>query len=307
MTRGSRLGRLLRTTDAKQIGIMYLVTAMTLFMIGGAMALLMRAELAQPGMQFLSPEQYNQLFTIHGTIMLLLFATPILFAFANYVVPLQIGAPDVAFPRLNAFAYWLYLFGSGLVLAGFATPGGAADFGWFAYAPLNSVSNSPGAGADLWIIGLVVSGLGTILGAVNMVTTVLTLRAPGMTMFRMPIFTWNILITSIMILMVFPMLAALLLVLLADRKLGAHVFDADTGGPLLWQHLFWFFGHPEVYIVALPFFGIVTEVIPVFSRKPMFGYRGWSSPRSRSWRCRCRSGRTTCSRPGRCSSRSSAS
>jgi cytochrome c oxidase subunit 1 len=273
-TRGSALGRLLRTTDAKQIGIMYLVTALTLFVIAGAMALLMRAELAQPGMQFLSPEQYNQLFTIHGTIMLLLFATPILFAFANYIVPLQIGAPDVAFPRLNAFAYWLFLFGSGLVLAGFATPGGAADFGWFAYAPLNSVSNSPGAGADLWIVGLVVSGLGTILGAVNMITTVLTLRAPGMTMFRMPIFTWNILITSVMILMVFPMLAALLLVLLADRKLGAHVFDADTGGPLLWQHLFWFFGHPEVYIVALPFFGIVSEVIPVFSRKPMFGYRG---------------------------------
>jgi cytochrome c oxidase subunit I len=179
VVRGSTLGRLLRTTDAKQIGIMYLVTALTLFMIGGAMALLMRAELAQPGMQFLSPEQYNQLFTIHGTIMLLLFATPILFAFANYIVPLQIGAPDVAFPRLNAFAYWLYLFGSGLVLAGFATPGGAADFGWFAYAPLNSVSNSPGAGADLWIVGLVVSGLGTILGAVNMVTTVLTL-GPGM-------------------------------------------------------------------------------------------------------------------------------
>jgi cytochrome c oxidase subunit 1 len=274
VTRGSALARLLRTTDAKQIGILYLMTALTLFIIAGAMALLMRAELAQPGMQFLSPEQYNQLFTIHGTIMLLLFATPILFAFANYVVPLQIGAPDVAFPRLNALAYWLYLLGSGLVLAGFATPGGAADFGWFAYAPLNSVSNSPGAGADLWIVGLVVSGLGTILGAVNMITTVLTLRAPGMTMFRMPIFTWNILITSLMILMVFPMLAALLLALLADRKLGAHVFDSDTGGALLWQHLFWFFGHPEVYIVAIPFFGIITEVIPVFSRKPLFGYRG---------------------------------
>jgi cytochrome c oxidase subunit I len=273
-TRGSALGRLLRTTDAKQIGIMYLVTALTLFMIAGAMALLMRAELAQPGLQFLSPEQYNQLFTIHGTVMLLLFATPILFAFANYIVPLQIGAPDVAFPRLNALAYWLYLFGSGLLLAGFATPGGAAEFGWFAYAPLNSVTNSPGIGADMWILGLVVSGLGTILGAVNMITTVLTLRAPGMTMFRMPLFTWNILVTSIMILMVFPMLAALLLALLADRKLGAHVFDADTGGPLLWQHLFWFFGHPEVYIVALPFFGIVTEVIPVFSRKPLFGYKG---------------------------------
>jgi cytochrome c oxidase subunit I len=160
------------------------------------------------------------------------------------------------------------------VVAGFLTPGGAADFGWFAYAPLNSASNSPGVGADMWIVGLVLSGLGTILGAVNIITTILTLRAPGLTMFRMPIFTWNILITSVMVIAVFPLLAALLLALLADRKLGAHVFDAATGGPMLWQHLFWFFGHPEVYIVALPFFGIVTEVIPVFSRKPLFGYKG---------------------------------
>jgi cytochrome c oxidase subunit 1 len=211
---------------------------------------------------------------MHGTIMLLFFATPILFAFANYVVPLQIGAPDVSFPRLNAFAYWLYLFGSGLALAGFITPDGAADFGWFAYAPLNSVVHSPGVGADMWIVGLAISGLGTILGAVNMITTILTLRAPGMTMFRMPIFTWNIMITSLLVLMVFPILAAALLALLADRQLGAHVYDSQTGGPLLWQHLFWFFGHPEVYIVALPFFGIVTEVIPVFSRKPLFGYKG---------------------------------
>jgi cytochrome c oxidase subunit I len=272
--RGSAFGRLLRTTDAKQIGLLYMTTAFALFMVAGLMALLMRTELAKPGMQFLSLEQYNQLFTIHGTVMLLLFATPIVFAFANYIVPLQIGAPDVAFPRLNGLAYWLYLLGSILVLLGFATPGGAADFGWFAYAPLNSVTNSPGTGADMWIMGLVISGLGTILGAVNIVTTIVTLRAPGMTMFRMPIFTWNILITMLMVLMVFPLLAALLLVLLADRQLGAHVFDAATGGPLIWQHLFWFFGHPEVYIVALPFFGIITEVIPVFSRKPVFGYKG---------------------------------
>jgi len=253
---------------------MYMVTSFAFFMVGGLMALIMRAELARPGLQFLSTEQYNQLFTIHGTIMLLLFATPIVFAFANYIVPLQIGAPDVAFPRLNAFAYWLYLFGGTLVVAGFATPGGAASFGWFAYAPLNNATNSPGIGADMWIIGLVVSGLGTILGAVNMITTIMTLRAPGLTMFRMSIFTWNILITSIMVIMVFPLLAAALLALLADRKLGAHVFDPATGGPVLWQHLFWFFGHPEVYIVALPFFGIITEVIPVFSRKPVFGYKG---------------------------------
>ena len=273
-TRGSAFARLLRTTDAKQIGIMYMVTSFVYFLAGGLMALIMRAELAQPGMQFLSPEQYNQLFTIHGTVMLLLFATPILFAFANYIVPLQIGAPDVSFPRLNAVAYWLYALGGALVIAGFATPGGAADFGWFAYSPLTSVTNSPGAGADMWIVGLVLSGLGTILGGVNMITTILTLRAPGMTMFRMPIFTWNIMVTSLMVLMVFPILAAALLALAADRHLGAHVYDSATGGALLWQHLFWFFGHPEVYIVALPFFGIITEIIPVFSRKPIFGYKG---------------------------------
>jgi cytochrome c oxidase subunit 1 len=272
--KGSAFARLLRTTDAKQIGLMYLVTSFVFFLIGGLMALLMRAELARPGLQILSPEQYNQLFTMHGTIMLLLFATPILFAFANYIVPLQIGAPDVSFPRLNAFAYWLYLFGGGLVVAGFLTPGGAADFGWFAYQPLANAVNSPGPGANMWIVGLVISGLGTILGAVNMITTILTLRAPGMTMFRMPIFTWNIMITALLVLMVFPILAAALLAVMADRVLGAHVFDSATGGALLWQHLFWFFGHPEVYIVALPFFGIISEVIPVFSRKPIFGYKG---------------------------------
>jgi cytochrome c oxidase subunit I len=272
--KGSALGRIIRTTDAKQIGLMYLFTAFAFFMAGGLMALLMRAELARPGLQFLSTEQFNQLFTMHGTIMLLFFATPIVFAFANFIVPLQIGAPDVSFPRLNAFAYWLYLFGGTLAVAGFITPSGAADFGWFAYAPLNDAVNSPGIGGDMWIIGLAISGLGTILGAVNMVTTILTLRAPGMTMFRMSIFTWNILITSLLVLMVFPLLAAALFALEADRRLGAHVYDAATNGPLLWQHLFWFFGHPEVYIVALPFFGIITEVIPVFSRKPLFGYKG---------------------------------
>jgi cytochrome c oxidase subunit I len=272
--KGSAIARLIRTTDAKQIGLLYLTTSFGFFVVGGFMALLMRAELARPGLQFLSLEQYNQLFTMHGTIMLLLFATPILFAFANYIVPLQIGAPDVAFPRLNALAYWLYLFGGSLVVAGFATPEGAADYGWFAYQPLANQTNSPGTGADMWIMGLVVSGLGTILGAVNIITTILTLRAPGMTMFRMPIFTWNILVTALMVLMVFPFLAAALLASEADRQLGAHVYDPQTNGALLWQHLFWFFGHPEVYIVALPFFGIITEVIPVFSRKPIFGYRG---------------------------------
>jgi len=272
--KGSAFARILRTTDAKQIGIMYMITAFVFFLLGGVMALLMRAELARPGMQFLSPEQYNQLFTMHGTIMLLFFATPIVFAFANFVVPIQIGAPDVAFPRLNAFAYWLYLFGGMIAIASFLTPSGAADFGWTGYTPLSDAQHSPGIGGNMWVIGLALSGLGTILGGVNMITTILTLRAPGMTMFRMPIMTWNILVTSLLVVMVFPFFAAALFALAADRVLGAHVFDVNTGGPMLWQHLFWFFGHPEVYIVALPFFGIITEVIPVFSRKPLFGYKG---------------------------------
>ncbi len=274
VVKGSALLGLIRTTDAKQIGSLYLVTSFGFFLAGGVMALLIRTELARPGLQFLSHEQYNQLFTMHGTIMLLLYATPTLFGFANCVLPLQIGSPDVAFPRLNALSYWLFLFGGLIVMAGFLTPGGAADFGWFAYTPLSTAAHSPGVGGDLWITGLVLSGLGTILGAVNMITTVVCLRAPGMTMFRMPIFTWNILITSIMVLAAFPLLTAALLGLLADRRLGAHVFDPANGGTILWQHLFWFFGHPEVYIVAIPFFGIVTEIIPVFSRKPLFGYRG---------------------------------
>src|SRR6266496_564435 len=272
--KGSMLGQLLRTTDHKLIGKMYLVTSFVFFMVGGVMALLMRTELACPGMQFLSPEQYNQLFTMHGTIMLLFFATPLVFAFANLVLPLQIGSPDVAFPRLNALSYWLYLFGSTTAVAGFISPGGAADAGWTLYAPLNSQMNSPGVGTDLWIMGLAIAGLSTILGGVNMITTVITLRCPGMTMFRMPIFTWNIMVTSIMVLLAFPILTSALLVLWVDRHLHAQVFTSANGGAILWQHLFWFFGHPEVYIVALPFFGIVTEVIPVFSRKPLFGYKG---------------------------------
>ena len=274
VTKGTLFQQLLNTTDHKMIGKMYLVASFFFFFSGGIMALLMRAELARPGLQYLSAEQYNQLFTMHGTIMLLLFATPMVFAFANLVLPLQIGSPDVSFPRLNALSFWLFLFGGLMVMAGFLTPGGAADFGWTAYYPLSSGINSPGAGGDLWIVGLIIAGLGTILGGVNMITTVITLRAPGMTMFRMPIFTWNILVTSILVLMAFPILTAALFGLLADRKLNAQVFTADNGGAILWQHLFWFFGHPEVYIVALPFFGIITEIIPVFSRKPLFGYKG---------------------------------
>ncbi|WP_432850361.1 aa3-type cytochrome oxidase subunit I [Amycolatopsis sp. CA-161197] len=271
--KGGQILKIARTTDHKTIGVLYLSTSFAFFLIGGLTALLMRTELAQPGMQFLSPEQYNQLFTMHGTIMLLLYATPNLFGFANFVVPLQIGSPDVAFPRLNAFSYWLYLFGGLIVISSYLTPGGPPDFGWTAYTPLSNAIHSPGIGGDLWITGLIISGLGTILGAVNMVTTIVTLRCPGMTMWRMPIFTWNILLTGVLILLAFPILTAALFGLLADRHIGAHVFDPANGGAILWQHLFWFFGHPEVYIVALPYFGIVTEIIPVFSRKPLFGYR----------------------------------
>ncbi|MEV4313599.1 cytochrome c oxidase subunit I [Actinocrispum sp. NPDC049592] len=273
VAKGNALLRLFRTTDHKQIGVMYLVTSFAFFMAGGVMALLMRAELAVPGLQFLSPEQYNQLFTMHGTIMLLLYATPNVFGFANFVLPLQIGSPDVAFPRLNAMSYWLYLFGGLIVLSGFLSPGGAAAFGWTAYTPLSNDLYSPGIGGDLWNAGLIISGLSTILGAVNMITTVVCLRGPGMTMFRMPIFTWNIFFTSILVLLAFPVLTAALFGLMADRHIGAHVFDSANGGAILWQHMFWFFGHPEVYIVALPYFGIVTEIIPVFSRKPLFGYK----------------------------------
>ena len=262
------------TTDHKVIGNLYFITSMIFFLFGGILAMAMRAELAWPGMQYLSYESFNQFFTMHGTIMLLLFATPLFAGFANAIMPLQIGAPDVAFPRLNMIAYWFYLFGGLIASAGFLSPSGAASFGWFAYAPLNDAVNSPGVGGDLWIMGLYMAGLGTILGAVNFTTTILCMRAPGMTMFRMPIFTWNILVTSFLVLVVFPILAAALLVLEADRALGAHVFNPENGGPLLWQHLFWFFGHPEVYIIALPFFGIITEVLPVFSRKPIFGYVG---------------------------------
>ncbi|WP_430334046.1 aa3-type cytochrome oxidase subunit I [Rhodococcus sp. ACT016] len=272
--KGSFIYKMITTTDPKVLGVMYLVTAFAFFLIGGLMALLMRTELAIPGLQFLSNEQFNQLFTMHGTIMLLLYATPVVFGFANFLVPLQIGAPDVSFPRLNSLSYWMYLFGGLIATAGFITPGGAADFGWTAYVPLSNSVHAPGMGADLWIIGLALGGVGTILGAVNFITTIVCLRAPGMTMFRMPIFTWNILITSLLILLVFPLLAAALIGLWVDRHLGAHLFDPATGGVMLWQHLFWFFGHPEVYVIALPFFGIVSEIFPVFSRKPIFGYSG---------------------------------
>ncbi|MEP7017173.1 MAG: cytochrome c oxidase subunit I [Actinomycetota bacterium] len=273
-SRGQTVVRWVTTTDHKVIGNLYFITSFVFFMFGGLLALLIRAELFQPGLQIVdNPEQFNQLFTMHGTIMLLLFATPLFAGFANALMPIQIGAPDVAFPRLNMLAYWLYLFGGLIAISGFLTPGGAASFGWTAYAPLSDVTTSPGLGGDLWVFGLTMGGFATILGAVNFITTIICLRAPGMTMFRMPLFTWTILITSIMALMAFPVLASALLALGADRRLGAHIFDPTNSGAMLWQHLFWFFGHPEVYIIALPFFGIISEILPVFSRKPLFGYK----------------------------------
>ncbi|HEX7275823.1 MAG TPA: cbb3-type cytochrome c oxidase subunit I, partial [Acidimicrobiales bacterium] len=264
------------TTDHKRIGVFYMVCAFGFFLLGGVLALLMRAELAQPGQDVVSEATYNQLFTMHGSIMMFLFAVPMAFGLANYLVPLQIGAPDMAFPRLNALSFWLFLGGGLMMVSSFLTSQGAPAFGWTAYAPLSDAVRSPGAGADLWIVALIITGVGTILTAVNLITTIVCLRAPGMVMFRMPIFTWNMLIVSVMVILAFPVLTSGLSLLWADRHLGSTFFEPAQGGiPVLWQHLFWFFGHPEVYIVALPFFGVVTEVIPVFSRKPLFGYRGF--------------------------------
>lgn len=267
--KGSKMWKMLTTTDHKELGIMYIIMSLVWFFAGGLMALLIRAELFTPGLQYLSNEQFNQLFTMHGTVMLLAFGTPIVWGFANYVLPLQIGAPDVAFPRLK-----ITQVGVVAMLAGFITPGGAADFGWTMYSPLSDAIHTPGVGADFWIVGVGATGVGTVASAINMVTTILCLRAPGMTMFRMPIFSWNIFVASVIALLIFPLLLAAALGILYDRKLGGHIYDPANGGSILWQHLFWFFGHPEVYVLALPFFGIVSEVIPVFSRKPMFGYVG---------------------------------
>ena len=231
-TLGRTLVKWMTSTDPKIIGNLYLITSFIFFLIAGAMAMVIRAELAQPGLQIVSNEQYNQMFTMHGTIMLFLFATPLFVGFANALTPLQIGAPDVAFPRLNLLGYYMFLFGGIIVVAGFLTPDGAASFGWFAYAPLSNAVNSPTVGADLWIMGLALGGLGTILGAVNFITTILTMRAPGMVMFRLPIFVWTVLLTSVLVLMAFPVLAAALIVLEVDRTFNAQVFEAANGGAI---------------------------------------------------------------------------
>jgi cytochrome c oxidase subunit 1 len=264
----------LTTTDHKRIGVLYLTAAMSFFLVGGVMALLIRAELAAPGLQVVNEETYDQLFTMHGTVMMFLFGTPVVAAFANYLVPLQVGAAEMVFPRLNALSFWLFLFGGLIVMSGFASAGGAADVGWTGYPPNSELTYSTTTGTDLWIVGLALTGVATILGALNFTATIYTRRAPGMSMLRLPIFCWNILVTSVLILFAFPALTGALAMLLLDRRFGATFFvPAEGGDPILWQHLFWFFGHPEVYILALPFFGMISEIIPVFSRKPLFGYR----------------------------------
>jgi cytochrome c oxidase subunit I len=264
------------TIDHKKVGILYITTALFFFLLSGLLALTMRAELAFPGLQFMSYQSYNEFFTMHGTGMIFFFATPLVIGLANYISPLQIGAPDVAYPRLNAMTYWMSLSGVLTAFSGFITASGAAAFGWTMYAPLSNSTYSPGYGADLWIIGVVLSGTATILGSINIMATIFGMRAPGLTMFRMSLFNWNVLITMALIMFSFPALSAGLIMTFIDRNFGGHFFNPAVGGDaVLYQHIFWFFGHPEVYIVILPFFGILSEVIPVFSRKPIFGYRGF--------------------------------
>ena len=265
----------LTTVDHKKIGIMYIVNSFLFFFAAGILALVVRSELAVPGLQFLDEATYNQAFTMHGTIMIFLFIVPILAGFGNYIVPLQIGAPDMAFPRINALSFWLLPLGGLLILSGYLF-GGAAAEGWTGYNPLTQAKYSPGPGTDLWIIGLVLVGTASILGSVNFIATIFKMRAPGMTLFRMPIFVWTVLVTATLILLATPVLTAGLIALFIDRNYGGSFFDPAAGGnPILWQHIFWFFGHPEVYIVILPAMGIVSEILPVFSRKPLFGYRAF--------------------------------
>ncbi|MGH9170076.1 MAG: cytochrome c oxidase subunit I [Acidimicrobiales bacterium] len=264
------------STDHKVIGKSYTITSLIFFCMAGMMAMVMRTQLASPDNTLVSQHLYNELFTMHGSLMLYLFAGPFAFGgLANFIVPLQCGAPDMAFPRLNALSYWLYLGGGTTMILGFLTVGGAADFGWVAYAPLSNSINTPGAGPDMWIVALILTGFSAIFTGVNIAATVFYLRAPGLTMFRLPIFTWNMLVTAILILIAFPVLTSALIMLYCDRHFGTHIFSVAGGGvPVLWQNLFWFFGHPEVYILALPYFGMVTDVLATFSRKPVFGYKG---------------------------------
>jgi len=267
----------LTTTDHKKIGIMYLVNSYLWFGVAGLLAVFIRAELAQPGTQYFGEERYNQLFTMHGTTMIFLFVIPMLAGFGNYIVPLQIGALDMAFPRVNALSFWMLPL-AGLVLYSSYLLGGPADAGWTQYAPLSEGVGTPGnaIGIDLWIVALLLVGTSSILGAVNFITTIFNMRAPGMTMFRMPLFTWTMLVTSLLVLLATPVFTSALVMLLIDRNLGGSFFNPANGGiAVLWQNVFWFYSHPAVYVMVLPGMGIISDVLPVFSRKPLFGYKAF--------------------------------
>jgi len=265
----------LTTTDHKKIGIMYLVNSILFFLAGGILALVVRLELAQPGMQFVSESFYNEAFTMHASFMLFLFIIPILAGFGNYAVPLQIGAPDMAFPRINALSFWLLPLGGALMASGFLATGGAAASGWTEYPPLAGAKYN-GPGTDLWLVGLTLIGTSSILGAVNFLVTIFKMRAPGMTLFRMPILVWTVLVTSVLVLMATPVLTSALIMLFIDRNYGGSFFDPANGGQaVLYQNVFWFYSHPAVYIMILPAMGIVSEILPVFSRKPLFGYKAF--------------------------------
>jgi cytochrome c oxidase subunit I len=267
-----RLLSWLTTTDHKRIGILYLINSFTFFVIGGIFALLMRTELARPGSQIFHPNTYNQLFTIHGTLMIFLVIFPMLAGFGNYFVPLQIGALDMAFPRINALSFWLLPVGGLTILSGFLAKGGAAAAGWTGYVPL-SVQGK--AGQDLWLVGLLIVGTSSILGGINFIVTILRLRAPGMTMMRLPLFVWSVLAQSLLVVLATPVFTAGLIMLFADRRLGTSFFNPTHGGNvLLYQHVFWFFAHPEVYILILAAWGVISEILPVFAGKPLFGYPG---------------------------------
>lgn len=260
------------TVDHKKIGLLYIMGSVFFLFVGGFEALLMRTQLAQSNLKILSPDLYNQIFTMHGTTMVFMVVMPFLAGLGNYIVPLMLGARDMAYPRLNALGVWLYILGALFMNLSYFV-GGAPAAGWFGYAPLSSVPYSSTVGIDFWILGLEVLGASSIAGSVNFVVTILWLRAPGMTLNRMPLFVWTTLVTAFLVLFALPSIAAALFLLFFDRHFGTFFFNPIGGGdPLLWQHLFWFFGHPEVYIMILPAMGIVSEVLPVFSRKPLFGY-----------------------------------
>ena len=267
----------LTTTDHKKIGIMYLVNSYFWFAVAGLLAVFIRVELAQPGTQYFGEQRYNELFTMHGTTMIFLFIIPILAGFGNYIVPLQIGALDMAFPRVNALSFWMLPL-AGIVLYSSYALGGPADAGWTQYAPLSEGIGSQGnsIGTDLWIVALLLVGASSILGSVNFITTIFNMRAPGMTMFRMPIFTWTVLVTQLLVLLATPVITSALAMLFIDRNLGGSFFDPAKGGiAVLWQNVFWFYSHPAVYVMVLPGMGIVSDVLPVFSRKPLFGYKAF--------------------------------